>query len=162
MNMDFKKIWVLASILTMLGISLGTYGTISAFTGNQSNIILGDAHFAPLTGTGNYQIKINVNYSVSDPALIGQKLNAVMKVHASNGSVIKTTSYPLGFTANSSGTIQLLTNVPIALAKNITTESYLTDLNKTNIISNPLKTLPTISPSINSSEFTPTVIKNKN
>jgi len=106
MNMDFKKIWVLASILTISAISLGTYGATSAFTGNQSNIILGDAHFTPLTGTANYQIKINVNYSVSDPALIGQKLNAVMKVHASNGSVLKTTSYPVGFTAISSGTIQ--------------------------------------------------------
>ena len=162
MKSDFKTGWVLASVLTISGVLLGTYGAVSAFTGNQSNITLADANFAPLDGTTNYQIKLNVNYSVSDPALIGQKLNAVMKVHASNGSVIKTTSYPLGFTANSSGTIQLLTNVPIALAKNITTESYLTDLNKTNIISNPLKTLPTISPSINSSEFTPTVIKNKN
>ena len=161
MNMDFKKIWVLASILTMLGISLGTYGTISAFTGNQSNIILGDAHFTPLTGTANYQIKINVNYSVSDPTLIGQKLNAVMKVHSSNGTVIKTTSYPLGFTANNTGTIQLLTNIPIAIAQNITTETFLTDLNKTNILSNPVKTLPTIAQPIKSSEFTPTVIKNK-
>src|SRR6476619_8420252 len=142
MNMDFKKIWVLASILTISSISLGTYGTISAFTGNQSNIILGDAHFTPLTGTANYQIKINVNYSVSDLALIGQKLNAVMKVHASNGSVIKTTSYPLGFTANSTGTIQLLTNIPIAIAQNITNETLLTDQNKTNILSNPVKTLP--------------------
>src|SRR6476659_6115405 len=162
MNMDFKKIWVLASILTISAISLGTYGATSAFTGNQSNIILGDAHFAPLTKTGNYQIKLNVNYSVSDPALIGQKLNAVMKVHSSNGSVIKTTSYPLGFTANNTGTLQLLTNIPIAVAQNITTETFLTDLNKTNILSNPVKTLPIISPPIKSSEFTPTVINNKN
>jgi hypothetical protein len=84
-----------------------------------------------------------------------------MKVHSSNGTVIKTTSYPLGFTANNTGTIQLLTNIPIAVAQNITTETFLTDLNKTNILSNPVKTLPTISPPIKSSEFTPTVIKNK-
>jgi hypothetical protein len=140
---------------------LGTVGAASAFTGNQSNITLGDAHFAPLSETGNYQIKLYVNYSVSDPNLIGQKLNAVMKVHSSNGTVIKTTSYPLGFTANNTGTIQLLTSIPIAMAQNITTETFLTDLNKTNILSNPVKTLPTISSPINSSEFTPTVIKNK-
>ena len=84
-----------------------------------------------------------------------------MKVHSSNGTVIKTTSYPLGFTANNTGTIQLLTNIPIAIAQNITTETFLTDLNKTNILSNPVKTLPTIDPPIKSSEFTPTVIKNK-
>ena len=161
MKSDFKKLWVLASILTILGILLGTHGAVSGFTGNQSNITLADANFAPLDGTTNYQIKLNVNYSVSDPTLIGQKLNAVMKVHSSNGTVIKTTSYPLGFTANNTGTIQLLTNIPIAIAQNITTETFLTDLNKTNILSNPVKTLPTITPPIKSSEFTPTVIKNK-
>ena len=161
MKSDFKTGWVLASVLTISGVLLGTYGAVSAFTGNQSNITLADANFAPLDGTTNYQIKLNVNYSVSDPALIGQKLNAVMKVHSSNGSVIKTTSYPLGFTANNTGTIQLLTNIPIAIAQNITTETFLTDLNKTNILSNPVKTLPTITPPIKSSEFTPTVIKNK-
>ena len=161
MKSDFKKLWVLASILTISGIHLGTHGAVSGFTGNQSNITLADANFAPLDGTTNYQIKLNVNYSVSDPTLIGQKLNAVMKVHSSNGTVIKTTSYPLGFTANNTGTIQLLTNIPIAIAQNITTETFLTDLNKTNILSNPVKTLPTISQPIKSSEFTPTVIKNK-
>ena len=161
MKSDFKTGWVLASVLTISGVLLGTYGAVSAFTGNQSNITLADANFAPLDGTTNYQIKLNVNYSVSDPALIGQKLNAVMKVHSSNGSVIKTTSYPLGFTANNTGTIQLLTNIPIAIAQNITTETFLTDLNKTKILSNPVKTLPTITPPIKSSEFTPTVIKNK-
>ena len=161
MKSDFKTGWVLASVLTISGVLLGTYGAVSAFTGSQSNIKLADANFAPLDGTTNYQIKLNVNYSVSDPALIGQKLNAVMKVHSSNGSVIKTTSYPLGFTANNTGTIQLLTNIPIAIAQNITTETFLTDLNKTNILSNPVKTLPTIAQPIKSSEFTPTVIKNK-
>ena len=161
MNMDFKKLSVLISILTISGILLGIHGVISAYAANQSNITLGNAHFAPLNGTTNYQIKLNVSYSVSDPTLIGQKLNAVMKVHSSNGTVIKTTSYPLGFTANNTGTIQLLTNIPIAVAQNITTETFLTDLNKTNILSNPVKTLPTMSPLINSSEFTPTVINNK-
>jgi hypothetical protein len=161
MKSDFKKLWVLASILTISGILLGTHGAVSGFAGNQSNITLADANFASLDGTINYQIKLNVNYSVSDPTLIGQKLNAVMKVHSSNGTVIKTTSYPLGFTANNTGTIQLLTNIPIAIAQNITTETFLTDLNKTKILSNPVKTLPTIAPPIKSLEFTPTVIKNK-
>lgn len=161
MNMDFKKLWVLISILIISSILLGTHGAVPAYTGNQSSITLGDAHFAPLNGTTNYQIKLNVNYSISDPTLIGQKLNAVMKVHSSNGTVIKTSSYPLGFTANNTGTIQLLTSIPIAFAQNITTETFLTDLNKTNILSNPVKTLPTISPPIKSSEFTPTVNKNK-
>jgi outer membrane phospholipase A len=161
MKRDFKKLWVLVSILTISGVLVGTHEVVSAYTRNQSNITLADAQFAPLNGTTNYQIKLNVNYSVSYPTLFGQKLNAVMKDHSSNGKVIKTTSYPLGFTANNTGTIQLLTNIPIAVVRNITTETFLTDLNKTNILSNPVKTLPTIALPIKSSEFTPTVIKNK-
>ena len=47
LNMDFKKLWVLTSILTVSGILLGTFGSISAYAGNQSNITLGNAHFAP-------------------------------------------------------------------------------------------------------------------
>ena len=160
MKSDLKKLWVIASILTISGIHLGTHGAVSGFTGNQSNITLADANFAPLDGTTNYQIKLNVNYSVSDPTLIGQKLNTVMNVHIKCHGV-QTPSYPLGFTANNTGTIQLLTNIPIAIAQNITTETFLTDLNKTNILSNPVKTLPTIAQPIKSSEFTPTVIKNK-
>jgi hypothetical protein len=88
MESDFKKLWV----LTVSGIVLGTHEAVSAYTGNQPNITLADAHFAPLNGTTNCQIKLNVNYSVSDPTLIGQKLNTVMKVHLSNVTVIKTTS----------------------------------------------------------------------
>ena len=67
MNMDFKKLWVLIFIPIMSSILLGTHAVVSAYTGNQSNITLEGAHFAPLNGTTNYQIKINVNYSVSDP-----------------------------------------------------------------------------------------------
>ena len=60
MKSDFKKLWVLASILTISGILLGTHGAISGFTGNHSNITLADANFAPLDGTTNYQIKLNL------------------------------------------------------------------------------------------------------
>jgi hypothetical protein len=133
----------------------------SGYTGGEIVIKLSSAHFAPLNGTTNYQVKVDVNYSVSDPALIGQKINAIMKVYSSNGSLLKTTSFPAGFTANNTGMTQLLTNIPISTAQNITTETVFTDVNKTSLLSNPVKTLPTISNPIKSSEFTPTVIGNK-
>ena len=40
---------------------------------------------------------------MTDPSLIGQTLNAVMKVHSADGSVIKTTSFPMEFITNSTG-----------------------------------------------------------
>jgi len=117
---------------------------------------LANAEFIPLNGTTNYQIKINVNYSVSDPALIGQKVNAVMKVHSADGKVIKTASFPSGFAANITGTAQLLTNIPKIIARNITTEIVFTDLNKTNVLSNTIETIPHIA-NFKTSESMPSI-----
>ncbi len=54
----------------------------AGYTGGEITIKLNNAQFVPINGTTNYQIKVNVNYTVSDPTLIGQKINAVMKVHS--------------------------------------------------------------------------------
>jgi hypothetical protein len=66
-------------IISGICILLAVQGTVSGYTGKEIALRLGNAEFIPLNGTTNYQIKINVNYSVSDPTLIGQKVNAVMK-----------------------------------------------------------------------------------
>lgn len=147
----------LASILSLVAIQ----GSVSGYTGREIVIKLNNAQFAPLNGTQIYQVKVNVNYSVSDPTLIGQKINAVMKVYSSNGTLLKTTSFPTGFTANSNGTEQLLTKIPISAIQNITTVTTFTDANKTTALSNPVKTLPVISGLIRSAESTPTLTDNK-
>ena len=116
--------------------------------------------FLPTQAT-NYQIKINVNYIVSDPALIGQKVNAIMKLRSPDGTILKTSSFPSGFDGNQTGTAQMLTNIPKIVAQNITTEIVFTDLNKTNVLSEPVKTLPTLSSPVKSYEFTPITIINK-
>ena len=137
-------------------ILLAVQGTVSGYTGKEIALRLGNAEFIPLNGTINYQIKINVNYSVSDPTLIGQKVNAVMKVHSADGKVLKTTSFPSGFAANITGTTQLLTNIPKIIARNITTEIVFTDLNKTNVLSNTVETIPHIA-NFKTSESMPTI-----
>ena len=143
-------------IISGICILLAVQGTVSGYTGKEIALKLGNAEFIPLNGTTNYQIKINVNYSVSDPILIGQKVNAVMKVHSADGTVLKTTSFPSGFVANITGTTQLLTNIPKIIALNITTEIVFTDLNKTNVLSNPVETLPHIA-NLKTSESMPTI-----
>ena len=148
---------LMGSVIVLLVVQ----GTVSGYTGKEITIKLGNAQFAPLNDTNNYQIKLAVNYSVSDPALIGQKINAVTKIHSSNGTVIKTTSFPSGFVANKTDTAELLTNIPKLTAQNVTTETVFTTLNKSNVLSNSVKTLPTLSGPLKSSEFTPTVITNK-
>ena len=143
-------------IISGICILLTLQGTVSGYTGKEITLKLGNAEFIPLNGTTNYQIKINVNYSVSDPNLIGQKVNAVMKVHAADGTVLKTTSFPSGFAANITGTTQMLTNIPKIIARNITTEIVFMDLNKTNVLSNTVETLPHIA-NLKTSESMPTI-----
>lgn len=143
-------------IISGICILLAVQGTVSGYTGKEITLKLGNAEFIPLNGTTNYQIKINVNYSVSDPNLIGQKVNAVMKVHAADGTVLKTTSFPSGFAANITGITQMLTNIPKIMARNITTEIVFMDLNKTNVLSNTVETLPHIA-NLKTSESMPTI-----
>jgi hypothetical protein len=150
--------FILSGICILLFIAV--LGNVSGYTGKEIALKLANAQFIPQNDTGDYQIKINVNYSVTDPSLIGQNLNAVMKVHSSDGSVIKTTSFPTGFIANSSGVTYLLTNIPKSAAQNITTETVFTDLNKTNVLSNIVQTPPHIDKVIQSSDLMPSVIVN--
>ena len=138
----------LSTVVVGLFILLATHVSVSGYTGKEIAIKLGNAQSASVNGTTNNRITVNVSYSVSDPTLIGQKINAVMKIHSSNGTVIKTTSFPSGFIANKTDTAELLTNIPRASAQNITTETIFTDLNKTNILSNVVKTQPVLSGSI--------------
>ena len=144
-------------LLAAIIVAAGTLIQVSAYTGGEISIKLNNTQFTRINDTGNYQIKVFVDYSVSDPALIGQKINAVMKVYSSDGSLLKTTSFPGGFPVNRTGGTYLLTSIPVSPAQNITTETVFTDLNKTNLLSNPVKTTPHMTDLIKSSEITPTL-----
>ena len=65
-----------------------------------NGIKLNNTQFTLSNETGNNQIKVIVSYSMSHPALIGQEINAVMKVYSADGSLLKTTSFPAGFVVN--------------------------------------------------------------
>ena len=117
---------------------------VSGFHGQEIILKLRDAIFTPLPGGTNYQFKVFVTYSVSNSTFVGQKINAVMKIYSGNGTLLKTTSFPTGFTANRNGTQQLLTNLAVPRIDNITTVTTFTDLNKTVALSNPVKTLPSL------------------
>lgn len=71
-----------------------------------------------------------------------------MKVYASNGTVIKTSSFPSGFIANKTDSAWMVTNIPKSHPQNITTEAVFTDLGKTNILSNIVKAQPPVSSAI--------------
>ena len=140
LSMRVLAITLISSISLLLAIN-GSL-SISGYTGNSVILKLWNSSFIPVTGTTDYQIKVIVNYSLTNSSLIGQKINAVMKVHDAKGEVVKTSSFPNGFAANNNGTTQLLTNIPKLLSGNLTTEVYFTTMNKSNVISNTINTLP--------------------
>ena len=66
------------------------------------------------TSTNNKerQIKVTVNYTAAASILtINKTINAVMKVYAPNGTLIKTSSFPNGFVVKHFGTAQLATTI---------------------------------------------------
>jgi hypothetical protein len=79
------------------------------------NLKVGYAHFISMpTSTNNKerQIKVIVNYTAAaSTPTINKTINAVMKVYAPNGTLIKTSSFPNGFVVKHSGTAQLATAI---------------------------------------------------
>jgi hypothetical protein len=134
----YYKISVSLLIISSL-IIISIKGPAYAQQGKEIIISLNSAYFTSLSGGGNHQVKVVVNYNVSNSSVIGQKINAVMKVYSANGTLLKTTSFPVGFTVNKTGTQQLLTNLPNSTSHNITAVATFTNLPKTLALSNPLK-----------------------
>ena len=128
--------------------------THSSLAQNSQGIVisLGNSSFVPLTNTDANQVRVNVKYTVEDESLKNKMINAVMAVFAPNGSFLKTTSFPNGFTAESDGGEQLLkTNFQDKSIESVVANITFTDLTKSRALSNiltvnlDLKDAPTVS-----------------
>lgn len=131
-----------------------TSNTQSLFAQNKQGIVisLANSSFVPLTNTDANQVRVSAKYTVDDASLKNQKINAVMLVFAPNGTLLKTTSFPSGFIAKSTGvTDALKTNFQDKSLKSILANITFTDLSKSKSLSNiltvnlPLKEIPTVS-----------------
>lgn len=103
-------------------------------------IKLNYAHFVPLTNNSQlHQVKIIVVYSFT-PSLIAKDRvqNAVMKVYAINGTLLKTTSFPDGLKLNATGRAQLATTIAENTIRNVTASIMFTDSSKSANYSNIL------------------------
>ena len=63
-----------------------------------------------------------------------------MQVSLSNGDIVKTSSFPTGFIANQSGTIQFATSLADKTIQNINADIILTGLDKITPLSNIITT----------------------
>ncbi len=133
-------------ILLILGLSLFLLYPITSnmqllFAQNKQGIVISIANssYVPLTNTDANQVRVNVKYTIEDESLKNKKLNAVMKVTAPNGTLIRTTSIPGGFTAKSDGGIEALkTTFQDKLMEKVSANITVTDLTKKTPLSNAI------------------------
>jgi hypothetical protein len=91
------------------------------------------------SGSGN-QVSLFAGYELNDDSIAGQTINAVMEVYAPNGSLIRTSSYPNGFIAQSSGGVEgLETTIRDPTIQSVTANVTFRNLDKTAILSNDLR-----------------------
>ena len=102
-------------------------------------ISIANSSYVPLTNTDANQVKVNVDYTVDDESLQNQVINAVMAVFSPNGTLLKTTSFPTGFTAQSDGGTQTIkTSFKDKSLTSVTANVTFTDATKSRSISNVL------------------------
>ena len=121
--------FVILSALLMVS-SLWHHTTVLANHGQEIPLTLNSAQFLPLSSAEGNQVNLVVNYSAVNSTILGQTINAVMKVYAPNTTAIKSTSFPNGFTVNSSGTQELKTTITDNQIQNVAAVVQFTDAEK--------------------------------
>lgn len=103
------------------------------------SIALSNSSFVPLTNTDANQVRVGVEYTIEDETIQNEMINAVMKVYAPNGSLIRTTSIPSGFIPQADGGVEVLRTTFLDKSiQNILANITFTDLTKRVPVSNVL------------------------
>ena len=134
-----KYMIMLGVVLSIFGLNYMIGSAPSAFAQATQGLTIsaGNSSFVPLTNTDANQVRVNIQYTVEDESLENEMINAVMAVFAPNGTLLKTTSFPSGFTVQSDGgTETLRTTFRDKSLTSVSANVTLTDLSKTTSISN--------------------------
>jgi hypothetical protein len=103
------------------------------------DISLVNSSFVPLSNIDSNQVKVNIEYTLEDEKMQNQLINAVMEIHADNGTLIRTTSIGNGFTLQSDGGEQVLkTSLNDKSLQSVSIKVVLTDLSKKIPLSNTI------------------------
>lgn len=115
-----------------------SYGIIQKFP-----IEIDYAHFISPLNQDN-QVKVLLKSLVTNDVTgsnnnnNNQSINAVMKVYSTNGTLLKTTSFPSGFNYDDLESIKLATNIADRSIETVTAVIQLTNLEKTQPLSDPI------------------------
>src|SRR6476619_2454672 len=93
--------------------------------------------YAPLTNIHGNQLSVSVRYEVDDKSMPDEKINGLMKIYSSNGTLIHSTSFPDGFNAKKKGGVEeLKTTIRDSTLEHVIANVTFTDLKKTETLSN--------------------------
>jgi hypothetical protein len=124
--------------MSFTGLFMLTPTVVVAYHGQEISISLDHAEFIPLGEVGN-QVNVFSNYTVNDPSFVNQKINSVMKVYATNGTLIKTSSSAEGFVVNQTSLQRHATTITNTTIQNLIAVVKYTNLTKTAPLSNSLQ-----------------------
>jgi hypothetical protein len=132
-------------IILILSLSIFVLYPLSSITQSFSqksgsiDISVVNSSFVPLTNADANQVKVNVEYAIEDQSIQNQIVNAVMEVYALNGTLIRTTSLPSGFTVQSDGGVETLrTTFHDKSLQSVSIKIIFTDLTKKIPLSNAI------------------------
>ena len=126
-----------SSFLSSLAISQSAY----ANHGQEAVLSIDNSTFTPLSLGGGNQVKVLASYTVQNSSIVGQTINAVMRLYASDGTLIKTSSYPSGFIAqNTNSTAELKSTIEDPSIQAVIANLTLTNAAKTEELSNEVST----------------------
>jgi hypothetical protein len=130
--------FLIAISVSYISLSLGTIIIKQAAAAKESFLLtLMNSSFAPLSTVHGSQVVVPVKYQIKDDSLAGEKINGIMKLYSSNGSLIHSSSFPDGFTAKKKGgTQEFKTTIRDPAIQSLTANVTFTDLKKTETISN--------------------------
>jgi hypothetical protein len=133
-----KLIVILFGVISALVLyQAPNYVRVMAQNGNDISISLENASYVQLNNTAS-KLNVLVNYDVENKTLQDERINGVMKVYASNGTLVKYSSFPDGFLANETGVVEFKTTLKDPNLTDIAVNVTMFDIGKKNILSNTI------------------------
>jgi hypothetical protein len=135
-NNSIRRIIILFPIVALIS-TLPLLHETFANHGQEISLVLNSADFTSLsTNKTAHQVRVFVNYTVNDPSIDSQTINSVMKVYSPNGTLLKTSSSPNGFTINNTGVQRHSTTLANSIIQNVSAVVQFTDVSKIIPLSN--------------------------
>jgi hypothetical protein len=135
----------------------GSIGLGFAQTNEDISITIANSSYAPMTNVHGNQLKVSVSYQVNDESFENEKINGIMKIYSSNGTLIHSSSFPDGFVAEKKGgTEDFKTTIRNPELKELIANVTFFDLEKDSTLSNTVTTEVNLQESDTSSTTTST------